>query len=185
VLEIYQGARQNYETKNAPRGIRDGEEKKALGGFQEAGLVWNAWKKGYRIGVIASSDHYSTHISYAMVYTPSSSREAIFNAIRQRHTYGATDNIVLEFWAGSHFMGDDFTATAPQRIRVKAQGTDTIEAIHLIRDAQYIYKWAPNARNADFQFSDPAAGKGQHWYYVRLEQKNGELAWSSPIWVNF
>ncbi|HEY3839002.1 MAG TPA: hypothetical protein VGL72_20655 [Bryobacteraceae bacterium] len=185
VLEIYQGARQNYETKNAPRGIKDGEEAKALGGYQEAGLVWNAWKKGYRIGVIASSDHYSTHISYAMVYTPSTSREAIFNSIRQRHTYGATDNIVLEFWLGSHFMGDDFTAASPQRIRVRVQGTDTIEAIHLIRDAQYIYKWSPNAKQADFQFSDAAAGKGQHWYYVRIEQKNGELAWSSPIWVKY
>ena len=185
VLEIYQGARQNYEAKNAPRGIRDGQEAKALGGFQEAGLVWNAWKKGYRIGVIASSDHYSTHISYAMVYTPNTSREAIFSAIRQRHTYGATDNIVLEFWLGRHFMGDDFSAPAPQRIRVKAEGTDVIEAIHLIRDAQYIYKWAPDSRTADFQFSDPGAGKGQHWYYVRVEQKNGELAWSSPIWVKY
>jgi hypothetical protein len=82
-------------------------------------------------------------------------------------------------------MGDDFAAPAPQRIRVKAQGTDTIEAIHLIRDAQYIYKWSPNARQADFQFSDPEAGKGPHWYYVRVEQKNGELAWSSPIWVKY
>jgi hypothetical protein len=185
VLEIYQGARQNYETKNAPRGIKDGEEGKALGGYQEAGLVWNAWKKGYRIGVIASSDHYSTHISYALVYTPSTSREAIFNSIRQRHTYGATDNIVLEFRLGDHFMGDDFTAPVQQRIRVKVEGTDTIETIHLIRDAQYIYKWSPNSRQADFQFSDPAAGKGQHWYYVRVEQKNGELAWSSPIWVKY
>jgi hypothetical protein len=185
VLEIYQGARQNYETKNAPRGIQDGEEQKALGGFQEAGLVWNAWKKGYRIGVIASSDHYSTHISYALVYTPSTSREAIFNAIRQRHTYGATDNIVLEFWLGQHFMGDDFAASTPQRIHVKVEGTGEIAAIHLIRDAQYIYKWSPNSRDADFQFSDPAAGKGQHWYYVRVEQKNGELAWSSPIWVKY
>ena len=185
VLEIYQGARQNYEAKNAPRGIKDGEEAKALGGFQEPGLVWNAWKKGYRIGVIASSDHYSTHISYAMVYTPSTAREDIFNSIRKRHTYAATDNIVLEFWLGQHFMGDDFTAAAPQRIRVKAQGTDNIETIHLIRDAQYIYKWSPGTRDVDFQFSDPAPGKGQHWYYVRVEQKNGELAWSSPIWVKY
>lgn len=185
VLEIYQGARQNYETKNAPRGIKDGEEARALGGYQEAGLVWNAWKKGYRIGVIASSDHYSTHIAYAMVYTPSTARDAIFNSIRQRHTYGATDNIVLEFWLGQHFMGDDFAASSPQRIRVKAKGTDTIETIHLIRDAQYIYKWSPGTRDADFQFSDPTAGKGQHWYYVRVEQKNEELAWSSPIWVKY
>jgi hypothetical protein len=185
VVEIYQGARQNYEHKNAPRGVRDGEEKKAIGGFQEPGMVWNAWKKGYKIGVIASSDHYSTHISYAMVYTPAQTRQAIFDSILKRRTYGATDNIVLEFWMGDHFMGEDFTASENQKIRVKAQGTGPIEAIHLIRDGKYIHKTSPGKAAADFEFRDNDPGKGQHWYYVRVEQKDGELAWSSPIWVRY
>lgn len=185
VVEIYQGCRQNYEHKNAPRGIYDGEEKKTFGGFQEGGLVWNAWKKGYRLGVIASSDHFSTHISYAMVYTPGTSRRAIFDAILKRHTYGATDNIVLEFRLGDHFMGDDFTAAGAQKIRVKALGTAPISAIHLIRDAKYIHKTAPNRRDAEFEFLDNEVSKGEHWYYVRVEQSNGELAWSSPIWVKY
>ena len=185
VLEIYQGARYSSEAKNVPRGVRDGEERKALGGFQEAGLVWNAWKKGYRIGVIASSDHYSTHISYALVYTPAATRQAIFDSILQRHTYGATDNIILEFWLGNHFMGDDFTASAKQTIRVKARGTGAIETVHLIRDAAYIYKWSPGKQDIDFEYRDNDAGAGEHWYYVRVEQANGELAWSSPIWVRY
>jgi hypothetical protein len=185
VLEIYQGARYSSEAKNAPRGVRDGEEKKALGGFQEAGLVWNAWKKGYRLGVIASSDHYSTHISYALVYTPAATRQSIFDSILKRHTYGATDNIVLEFWLGDHFMGDDFTASGNQTIKVKARGTGPIETVHLIRDAAYIYKWSPGKQDVDFEYRDNSAGAGEHWYYVRVEQKNGELAWSSPIWVRY
>jgi len=185
VVEIYQGARYSSEAKNVPRGVRDGEEKKALGGFQERGLVWNAWKKGYRLGVIASSDHYSTHISYALVYTPAATRQAIFDSILKRHTYGATDNIVLEFWLGNHFMGDDFTAAEKQTIRVKARGTGEIETVHLIRDAAYIYKWAPGKQDVEFEYRDNSAGSGEHWYYVRVEQKNGELAWSSPIWVRY
>jgi hypothetical protein len=183
VVEIYQGARQNYEHKNAPRGIKDGEEKKALGGFQEPGLVWNAWKKGHRLGVIASSDHFSTHISYAMVYTPDKSRRAIFDSIMKRQTYGATDNIILEFWLGNHFMGDDFTASQKQIVRVKAIGTGVIDTIHLIRDARYIYKVAPGGKEVEFEYMDHDANPGEHWYYVRVEQRNGELAWSSPIWV--
>ena len=186
MVEIYQGARQNYETKNAPRGDpgRRRSRRRSVG-FQPAGLVWNAWKKGYRIGVIASSDHYSTHISYAMVYTPQATREGIFDAIRKRHTYGATDNIILEFRLGDHFMGDDFTAAQKQKIRVKAHGTGAIGVIHLIRDAKYIYQVAPNKAEADFDYMDADAGPGEHWYYVRVEQKNGELAWSSPIWVKY
>jgi len=185
VVEIYQGARYNAEHQNAPRGVRDGEEGRAPGGFQEPGVVWNAWKKGYRLGVIASSDHYSTHISYAMVYTPRQDRRNLFDSIRQRRTYGATDNIVLEFWLGDHFMGDDFPASSPQKVRVKAIGTAPIDAIHLLRDGQYIYKVSPGTPTADFEYLDQAAGPGEHWYYVRVEQRNGELAWSSPIWVRY
>jgi hypothetical protein len=185
LVEIYQGDRHNYEHKNAPRGIRDGQEARSIGGFQEAGMVWNAWKKGYRLGVITSSDHYSTHISYAMVYTPAMDRQAIFDSMKQRHAYGATDNIILEFWLGDHFMGDDFRAEKPEQIRVKVRGTAPVETVHLIRDAQYIHKVQPRTKDVRLEFLDAAAGPGEHWYYVRVEQSDGELAWSSPIWVTY
>ena len=183
VVEIYQGARLNYEHEGAPRG--PGSEGIGLRGTQKPGEVWNAWKKGYRIGVIASSDHYSTHISYAMVYTPSTSREDIFNSIKKRHTYGATDNIVLEFWLGDHFMGDDFAASEKQNIRVRVRGTGDIAKVHLIRDGEYIHAVSPDKPEVEFEYIDNAVGGGEHWYYVRVEQKNQELAWSSPIWVRY
>ena len=184
VAEIYQGARQNYEHKNAPRGIQDGEEADAAGGFQVPGMLWNAWSKGYKVGVIASSDHFSTHISYAMVYTPDTSREAIHDSIRMRRTYGATDNIVLDFRMGMALMGAEIVADEPQRIVVRARGTDKISAIHLVRDAAYIYKVEPGKQEAEFEYLDVDAGPGDHWYYVRVEQADGELAWSSPIWIS-
>ncbi|MBL8223529.1 MAG: hypothetical protein JNL62_30130, partial [Bryobacterales bacterium] len=75
LVEIYQGDRYNYEEREAPRGIILQEQgKTTIDRTQEAGMVWNAWKKGYKLGVIASSDHFSTHISYAMVYTPKQDR---------------------------------------------------------------------------------------------------------------
>ena len=135
------------------------------------------------MGVIASSDHYSTHISYAMVYAGGKNRQAVFDGILKRRTYGATDNILLEFWLGTHFMGDDFTSSNPGKIRVKVRGTGVIDAIHLIRDQAYIHKFQPGTRDADVDFLDYGAGPGHHWYYVRVEQQDGQLAWSSPIWV--
>jgi hypothetical protein len=185
LVEIYQGDRHNYEHKNAPRGVRDGEEKRAIGGFTQPGMVWNAWKKGYRLGVIASSDHFSTHISYAMVYTPAQQRQPVFDAMKKRHAYGATDNIVLEFRLGPHFMGDDVKESRRQKLRVKARGTGSIQTVHVIRDAAYIYKAEPRKQEIDIEYEDREAGPGEHWYYVRIEQENGELAWSSPIWVTY
>jgi hypothetical protein len=34
-----------------------------------------------------------------------------------------------------------------------------------------------------FEIEDEDAGAQVNWYYVRVVQANGELAWSSPIWV--
>jgi hypothetical protein len=86
---------------------------------------------------------------------------------------------------GGHFMGDVFKASGRQRIQVKAVGTAPVRAVHVIRDAVYLYKVEPGAREVNFTFEDKEAGKGEHWYYVRLEQADGELAWSSPIWVTY
>ncbi len=155
------------------------------GGWQQPGAVWNAWKKGYKIGVIASSDHMSTHISYALVYSPSTKREDVWQAIKDRHTYGATDNIVLEYRLGECLMGDDCGTLGKQPFRVRARGTGEIAAIHLIRDGEYIYKAEPGSQTAEFEFLDQGAGPGEHWYYVRVEQADEELAWSSPIWVEW
>ena len=73
VVEIFQGHRISYEHPGAPRAARSAEDN-PLGGWQESGLVWSAYRKGYRIGTIASSDHWSTHISYAMVYAEEATR---------------------------------------------------------------------------------------------------------------
>ena len=38
--------------------------------------------------------------------------------------------------------------------------------------------------SAQFEFTDTVnSEKGTDWYYVRVIQTNGQLAWSSPIWV--
>ena len=183
VVEIYQGDRINNEHEGAPRW--KGPDGRQPGGWQAPGQIWNAWNKGYKLGVIASSDHMSTHISYAMVYAPDNGRHEVWNAIKARRTYGATDNIVLEFSIGDCFMGEDCSAPARTPIRVRARGTADIAAIHLIRDAQYIYKAEPGGRQAELEFVDNEAGPGPHWYYIRLEQQDEELAWSSPIWVDW
>jgi hypothetical protein len=36
---------------------------------------------------------------------------------------------------------------------------------------------------AGFSFQDRQSGGGTDWYYVRVAQTNGGMAWSSPVWV--
>lgn len=189
VVEIYQGHRHNYEHSGAPRSATLETQ---LGGYQPAGFVWNAWARGYRLGVQSSSDHISTHMSYAVAIAETASREGLLDAFRKRHTYGATDNIILDVRAGEHLMGDEFTLSEPVRLHVRAIGTGPIRRVFIIKNNGYVYETAPRSQQVDFTWEDvnvPGEGRqapsSLHYYYVRLEQEDGQLAWSSPIWVRY
>jgi len=187
VVEIFQGCRTSYEKLGAPHVVQAGKDDAhmAQAGFQPEGMVNNAWAKGYRLGVIASSDHGSTHISYAMVYTDDFSRKGILDAIRKRHTYGATDNILLDVRMGPHFMGDEFRLTAVMPLKIKVRGTRVISRLDVIKDSEVIYSTAPNKRDVDFEYTDKGPVAGRHYYYVRVLQEDQMIAWSSPMFVNY
>ncbi|MGE0759887.1 MAG: hypothetical protein AB7O38_22925, partial [Pirellulaceae bacterium] len=187
VVEIYQGARNSYEVVGGPRvhDLNRMAPNQAPGGYQEEGMVWNALAKGYRLGTTASSDHGSTHISYSLIYTPRNDRESLLAAIRQRHTYGSTDNVIVEAWANGHFMGDEFTTSDRPNLRLKVQGTDKLLRVDLVRNNRYIYNSAPDQREAEIRFVDMDAQPGLNYYYFRVQQENGEVAWASPIWIHY
>jgi hypothetical protein len=187
VVEIFQGARTNYEKLGAPFAARVGvdEEHMKRAGYQPEGMVSNAWAKGYKLGIISSSDHGSTHISYAMVYTPDKSRQGILDAIRQRHTYGATDNIILDVHMGKHFMGDEFNANKADAIKVKVRGTGVVARVDVIKDNEVIYSTEPNKQEVSFEYTDRAGVSGRHFYYVRVQQQDSMIAWSSPFFLNY
>ncbi|MEP7365285.1 MAG: hypothetical protein ABI972_18685 [Acidobacteriota bacterium] len=186
LVELFQGYRNSYEYEGAPRAATALNVHAQKSGWQPQGFYWNALAKGYKLGVQASSDHWSTHISYACLLTEGLSREQMMDAIRKRHSYAATDNIVLDFRAragsAEHIMGDVFDATGPLKLAVRVKGTNPIKQIDLISDAKFIYTTRPRTAEASFEFAPPP-GKGESWFYVRVLQEDGQLAWSSPIWV--
>lgn len=184
VVEIYQGLRQNYEHLGAPRSAMRGEE--SIGGWQPFGFVWNAFAKGYRLGFQCSSDHISTHMSYAVVFAEAPTREAILDAFKKRHSYGATDNILLVVTCGEHLMGDEFTTKEPPKLEIYVVGTAPIAKVHIIKDFTYVYTAQPNKKEVKLTWMDNAAEKGKtSWYYVRVEQADGQIAWGSPMWIRY
>lgn len=182
VVEVFQGDRVSYEHPGAPRAPRSADDK-PIGGYREDGFLWSAYRKGYRLGTIASSDHWSTHISYAMVYTEAPTRHDIFKAIRKRRTYGATDNIILEYRMGKHFMGEAFVAESIPTLEIKIVGTSAIASIEVIRSEEVVYATSPNHQEVSLSFTDKDPPAGSGYYYVRVVQDDREMAWGSPIWV--
>ncbi len=188
LVEIYQGDRFSSEYEGAPRGAISGNPNSAPGGFQTKGLVWNAWAKGYKLGVQAASDHVSTHISFACTISEDGSREGLLNAMRKRHSYGATDNIVLDYRmrAGGkeYLQGDAAEVSGPFRLSVRVIGTEPIAQLDIIKNQEFVLNRQNfGQRDIALEFTDNAPGSGENHYYVRVQQVDGEIAWSSPIWI--
>ncbi|HTM51221.1 MAG TPA: hypothetical protein VL285_21145 [Bryobacteraceae bacterium] len=188
LVEIYQGYHASYEYPAAPRAESDGNQLAMHGPFQPAGFWWNALARGLKLGVHASSDHISTHCSYAMIFTPSADRTAIVENMRRRHAYAATDNIILDFQAedssgARHLMGEAFSAGGHPRLRAHIAGTGRIAQVDLARNNQFVYNARPAAAEFDLDYYDQSSPPGENYYYVRVIQEDGNLAWSSPIWI--
>jgi len=191
VVEIYQGCRTNYEYVGAPRAATADKVNLQIGGFAPEGYVWEAWKKGLKLGVIASSDHGSVHTSYASAWVKADGfvRSELVRAFKLRRTFASTDNIVLWVKAEAnrreYFMGEEFETKEVPRLRIHVEGTAPLKQVHVIRDFEFVNTQSPNKANVEFAYRDTNLTPGAHIYYVRVEQEDGQLAWASPLWVNY
>ena len=68
---------------------------------------------------------------------------------------------------------------------VHVQGTGPIARIEVIKNNAFAHTVRPESASASFEFRDNDIKGGESYYYVRVEQTAGQLAWSSPIWVKY
>ena len=179
MVEIYQGYRNSSEGKDVPRPVTEREAQRFGAGF-----VWNAWAKGLKLGVQSSSDHVSTHISYAAAYVAHVDRDAIMEALKARRTFAATDNFIMDVRMGDHFMGEAFRAAGgPLPLKAYVRGTGPLKGVAIIKNNRIVYSAPGGKSELKLEFNDTERLSGEAWYYIRAEQENGQLVWSSPIWV--
>jgi hypothetical protein len=178
VVEIYQGLRSTYEYNGAPDPAG-----KAVYEKDSKNFVWNALERKLKLGFIASSDHRSTHMSFAAVYAKNIDRESIFEGLRSRRTYAATDKILLDFSIAKHIMGEEVELPGTPELIVAVEGTGPIAQIDIIKNGKIVYTKNPESRTARFTFRDDAYRGEDAYYYVRVIQADKNMAWASPIWV--
>ena len=186
IAEIYQGFDSSYENAGAPRAWKEGD-KTVHQAIRRDGYLWNAWAKGIKLGVQASSDHVSTHTSFACVLVDDFSRQGVVDGMRKRHTYAATDSIVLDYRIVTHdamaLMGDAVESRTAPRLEIRILGTAPIAQLNIIKNNTYVHQIKPGQPDVSLSYVDAAFGDGESYYYVRAQQTDGQLVWSSPIWV--
>ncbi len=108
----------------------------------------------------------------------------------QAYEQRATNSIILEIM-GSPRTKLTIAPTRPAEMAItkslkqlsessdtKFTGPFTSESVLLHRVV-----FSENYRT-EFEFTDKRGAEGTDWYYVRVVQSNGSLAWSSPIWLD-
>ncbi len=183
LVEIYQGDRTSAEYEGAPRASKGNDPYSQPGGYKPQGFVWNAWAKGFRLGVQSSSDHSSTHVSYALLLAEDNTREAVLNAIRARHAYAATDNIILDVRSGEHIQGDIFSTAGRAKIQIRIEGTAAVDKVEIVKNNKFVFSDHPNKASVQLTYEDAENKSGESYYYVRVQQADGQMAWSSPMWI--
>src|SRR5207245_6226703 len=57
--------------------------------------------------------------------------------------------------------------------------------VWVIKDSNVIYSATPNQQTVELEFTDKGTVTGRLYYYVRVQQEDQMLAWSSPMFVNY
>ena len=150
------------------------------------GFIWNALARGYRFGFESSSDHISTHSSYGIALVERPGREAIIEAFRARRCYAATDNILLVVRCGEHLMGEEFAISGKPTLRdPRRRHRPDRQARYRPQQPLRLQRVARTQPRVDMQWTDadPLPRGKMAYYYVRIQQADTNLAWSSPLWV--
>ncbi|MCP5118952.1 MAG: DUF3604 domain-containing protein, partial [bacterium] len=124
-------------------------------------------QQGHRLGVIASTDD---HLGYpgayreglAVVKATELSRDAIFDAVRQRRTYAVTgDRIDLDFFLNGKIMGQELPYARNRSMEVSVRGWDVIDRVEVLKNNRVIHRDFP------------------------VDREPGPSSWNRPVVVRF
>ncbi|MDI6784552.1 MAG: CehA/McbA family metallohydrolase, partial [bacterium] len=171
---------------------------KHRGGMQGC-FIQDGLAKGLKFGIIGGSDGHGLlwqhGVSYKRdpwkagwtgVYAKSLTREDILDAFRNRRTFATTgEKILVDFRADGYILGEEYSTNTAPEFTVRVKGTSPLHYVYLIRNNEIIYTNGGDSDEAKFKFTDTQIPQGTNWYYLRVIQRDGNMAWSSPLWITY
>ncbi|NGX60341.1 MAG: hypothetical protein KR126chlam3_01514 [Chlamydiae bacterium] len=129
-------------------------------------------------------------------------RETLMQALYNRSCYATTGaRIVLGFHIAGSQMGTELSTNNKPGLAFNRHitgficGTAPIKEIVIIRNGKEFHKITPNQNSVEFEYDDfqqlkeivlnsPDERPPFAYYYLRILQEDGHIAWSSPIWID-
>lgn len=131
-------------------------------------------------------------------------RHSIVEALFQRSCYATTgERIIVGLYLAGQGMGRELSTVEKPGLMINRHltgyvaGTAPLAKIEIIRNGTVIHTYEPESGYSfDFAYDDMVplekvsiASKDKRpafvYYYIRITQEDGHMAWSSPIWVDF
>jgi hypothetical protein len=156
-------------------------------------------------GVYASlfdSDQMQYHPGMTAIIATGHSRSALFEALYQRSCYATTGRrIILDMQLAGTGIGQEVSTQDKPGLLVNRHiagyvaGMEDLESVEIIRNGEVIHRIEPEGPACEYAYDDmeplsSVALKAKHaahpfvFYYLRVTQKDGHMAWGSPIWVD-
>ena len=136
------------------------------------------------------------------IFAIEQTREALFTALYNRCCYATTgQRIILSYSIAGALMGGELNTKAKpgllynRHISGFAAGTAEISEITIFRNGHPLHTFHPKTPHFDFVYDDaepltkalltsPGEKPPFAYYYIRVIQKDGHIAWGSPIWID-
>jgi len=201
-------SRINWEEFN-PKYQRLVEVCSCWGNSEQYGIhsVQKALKMGHRLGVVGGTDTHFAQPGTSSFYPfgfggltgvicEQLDRKSVWQAMHERNCYATTGaRILLDFRINNHLMGSEIEYTGKREITGKVFGTAGLKKIEIIRNNKILKTIdLSDQQKSIFAFTDreeferlaltPSVPFEEKFifYYLRVRQKDGHWAMSSPIW---
>lgn len=181
-----------YERSNAQDFGTRGDDK--AGQF-----IADALDKNLRFGLVGGSDGHGLSRHHGVSRKQDShrtgltgflshdlTRDGVLEALRKRRCFATSGaKIALWFEVDGRPMGEELVAGYEVPFRVSAVPLEQIKHVCLVTNGGLEIPLSTDGNSVDAHGTlPPPPDNGFSYYFVRLTQEDGEIAWSSPIWLD-
>ena len=156
-------------------------------------------RTGARVGFVAGSDTHDSRpanprpepgcprpAGITAVWASRLDRASILDALRNGRCYATTGvRMLVDFRINGQSVGGTVRG-GPFEMSLEALGTEAITRVEVVENGKVVDTFEPGERHVTINSELPPSRvgcDGLRYVYVRVCQRDGNRAWSSPIWL--
>lgn len=175
-IEIFQDDRGSGEQPDAP-GLTNSTRS------PHACWAVDALRRGCRFGFVAGGDH--SGVALAGVWLKCLTRAALLAALRERVCYATTGiHAAIMFTCNCRPLGSEHAGT-PAHFELTVGSVEPVARVEVLRNGEIVRTFNLDTSSTPtprWSWSEFAAVAGDFWY-CRIHWADGELGWTSPVWL--